>query len=214
MLQPIGAEHCPSAEPSSPLSAPWTPKSEHAEMRSLSPKFCSCWNKHGLTLPWLTELSPLLSSKQRLVCISLPHPFHCFKFWEALFYLLFLKFPSLLQCMALTLLAMYHYYISYHINLFCHLIFAKELSFRKSDFAQKYLNKSLSQKDWENKSECQVSFHLSTLCIMYEIPAPKINFVGDMTSLIICYLSVMPGLCCSGVSANTYLQLSLLSWED
>lgn len=137
----------PHQQSQAPPFQPLEPqKSEHTEMCRLSLKSCSCWNKHGLTLPWLTEPPTLLSSEQGLVCTSLSHPFHCFRFWKALFYLLFPNFPSLLQCMMLTLLAVPC--ISYRINLFCHLIFAQELSFRKSDFAQKHPNKSVNQKEW------------------------------------------------------------------
>lgn len=53
-----------------------------------------------------------------------------------LFYLLFPNFSSLLQRTVLTLLSAA--YIVYRIHLFCHLIFACELSFSKSDFAQKH----------------------------------------------------------------------------
>lgn len=52
------------------------------------------------------------------------------------FYLLFPNFPSLLQRTVLTLLSAP--YIVYRIHLFCHPILACELSFSKSDFAQKH----------------------------------------------------------------------------
>lgn len=87
---------------------------------TLPQTFAAAETSMGSPCPdWLNHPPPPSGG---FVCISFPHPFHCFKFWEALFYLLFPKFLSLLQCVVLTLLAVP--YISYHINLFCHLIFA------------------------------------------------------------------------------------------
>lgn len=120
-------------------------KGEHTGTCRLSPGFCSWWNEHGFTLPWLTEPPPP-PNRGLLVFLFLINSTASNFDWEAVFYLLFPNFPSLLQCTVLTLLSAL--YIIYHIHLFCHLIFAYELSFGKSDFAQKNPNKSVSQKKW------------------------------------------------------------------
>lgn len=150
-------------------------KGEGIETCRLSPEVCSWWNEHGLTSPSLTKPPPP-PSRCLLVFLFLINSTASNFHWEAVSYLLFPNFPSLLQYAVLTLLSAP--YIIYHSHLFviwflhmsCHLT---NLILLRSTQTNLWVKKD----EWTNKSERQASPHLSILHIPYEIPAPEIHFL-------------------------------------
>jgi len=161
------------------LSQPPEPQEgERTETRRLSPEFCSWWNEHSLTLPWLTQPPPhpqagacwyFSSSSIPLLQVLIERLYFIFYY--------FLTSPLFRNALAWHC---YLHHVSYTIFIFFVIWFLRMSCHLANLILLRSIQTNLwvKKNEWKNKSKRQASPHFSTLHILYEIPAPEIYFLA------------------------------------